>query len=133
MIPSLSAQGTVNTAPGSSSLTITPTLSEKAQAATITAYINYGSWNSAAATGRNDKPVAVQVSLTPGGPGATKAYTRDSWVKVSDVHTGVPTEIAGEVWCPHPNWLLRRMGVTVYVTPLPAVRYSWNNGQSMWL
>jgi hypothetical protein len=106
---------------------------QPAQAAGLTAYINYGSWNCKAATGRDDKPSAVQVSLTPGGPGATQVYARNSWVKVTDIHKGVPTTVVSELWCPHPNWLLRARGVTVYVTLPPAVRYFWNDGQTMWI
>jgi hypothetical protein len=106
---------------------------QPAQAAGLTAYINYGSWNCLAATGKNDKPKAVQVSLTPGGPGATQIYAANSWVKVTDVQKGVPTTIVSAIRCPYPDGVLRLLGVTVPIELPSVVRYFWNDGQTMWI
>jgi hypothetical protein len=103
-----------------------PETAPQAEAATNVAYINYGEWNCAAATGRWEKPRAIQVSITPGGPGATRIYVANSWVKVSDVFLRPwASTIVAELTCGS-GWNTR------YIT-VSAVRYFQFSGHNMWI
>jgi hypothetical protein len=105
----------------------------EAQAVSNSVYVNYGEWNCWRATGRWDKPVRVQVSATPGGPGATRILAYNSWVKLTDIHLRTNTLFVGEIHCPHPNWALRVAGVTQYVGPISATRWVQTSGQNVWI
>jgi hypothetical protein len=78
------------------------------------------------ATGRWEKPRAIQVSITPGGPGATRVYVANSWVKVSDVFLRPwASTIVATLTCGS-GWNTRYVNVT-------AVRYFQFSGHNMWI